>query len=309
MSRRTGRSAPAASPRRAPTISFVALLIALGTLAVLADEPRRWVHGLGFLRHAEWDGVGGADLLSPLFVFLLCASIPWLSEPTTSSVILLRSLSALALGLCVSGYPQFDLATWRIPGVLQRAAICYAVAAFIYRATSGDRRRRGAILVSVAAFLTLTYWLVMAHVPVPGGTAGDLSPGRTLADWADRALLRGHVWSPEWDPDGVFSTVSSFSTAFFGVVAGMCVSAGQRLARTAGQLAGAGVGAIIGGILWSSMIPLNRSVWSGSFVLISGGIASLMLTAWYLTAGVGFRQGNGDVSQSGARRAAPAHRG
>ena len=164
---------------------FLLLLIALGAASVVLDAPWRWGAGYGPLRHAEWDGIAAADLVSPIFLFFLAVSIPLLSERGRPAAIVVRAALLIAAGLLASGYPRFDLSTWRIPGVLQRAGICYAVGGLAYRATTGDRRRRGAILVSAAAFLTLGYWLVMTHVPVPGGTAADLSREGNLAAWAD----------------------------------------------------------------------------------------------------------------------------
>jgi predicted acyltransferase len=280
-----------------PHVTFVLLLIALGAASVMLDAPGRWAAGYGLLRHAEWDGVAAADLVSPIFLFLLGVSIPLLSEKSQPAAIVVRAALLIAIGVLLSGYPRFDLSTWRIPGVLQRAGVGYAVAGLAYRATSGDRRRRGAILVSAAAFLALGYWLVMTHVPVPGGTADDLSREGNLAAWADRALMRGHVWSARWDPDGLFSTVSSLSTALFGVVAGMCLASGQRPARTAWQLAGAGAAGIAGGILWSPMFPLNRTLWSGPFVVLGGGIASLLLAIGYWASRA--RHGGGNKRSSG----------
>jgi predicted acyltransferase len=290
MSRRSGRRSRTAARKRKgetqapPRTSFIVLLVALAGAAVILDDPGHWTTGYGLLRHAEWEGADAADLLSPIFLFFLGASIPLLSERARWTAVVLRAALLIGIGLLVSGYPRFDLSTWRIPGVLQRAGLCYIAAAAAYRATSGDRRRRGAIMVSLATFLTLAYWLVMTHVPVPGGTADDLSPEGNLAAWADRVLLGGHVWSARWDPDGLLSTLSSLSTTMFGVVAGMCVTSDQRPARKAAQLAGAGVAGIAGGMLWTPMFPLNRTLWSSSFVIFSGGVASLLLAIWYWTA-------------------------
>ena len=292
MPARTGRHSLTRGAR-SRGIPFVILLIGVGAAGVILDAPGRWAAGYGLLRHAAWDGVAAADLVAPLFLFLLGVSIPLLSEGAAPRAILLRAGFLVALGLLLSGSPRFDLSTWRVPGLLQRAGCCYAVAGVAYHATAGDRRRRGAILVSSAAFLALAYWLVMTHVPVPGGTAGDLSMEGNLAAWADRVVMGRHGWSPRWDPDGLLSTVSSVSTALFGVAAGMCVAFGQRRARTTAQLAGAGAAGIAGGILWSPMFPLNRTLWSGSFVVLSAGVASLLLAIGYWITAMRDDAGNG----------------
>lgn len=249
------------------------------------DYPGRWRTGYGPIRHTEWDGVALADLACPVLVFLLGAIIPLSRQhAATLGRILLRSALLIAVGLLISGYPRFDPMTWRFPGVLQRAGFCYLVAATALHSTSADRRRRGAILVSAATFLTLAYWLVIAHVQVPGGTAGDLSPEGTVAAWLDRVVFSTHLWNPRWDPDGLLSTISSVSTVLFGVAAGLCLDSDEKRARKAAQLAGAGAGGLVAGLWWSPILPLNRTLWSSSFMVLSAGVGSLVLAAWCVAA-------------------------
>ncbi len=229
------------------------------------------------------------DLLSPVFLFLLGASLPLRQRPSSVVSIVWRVLVVIAIGVVISGYPRFDVATWRFPGVLQRAGVCYLVASTIFLATTGDSRRQGAIVVSAAAFLTLAYWLILVHVPVPGGTAGDLSSEGSLAKWIDHAVFGAHLWSLDWDPDGLPSTISSISTVLFGVAAGLCVDSSDPPRRKVAQLAGTGAGGIVGGLLWSAMIPINRTLWSSSFVVCSAGVASLLLAVWLWTVSRGTR--------------------
>ena len=265
---------------------FVILLIVLGAATLVVDYPGRWLEGYGPLRHASLDGWGAADLFAPIFIFFLGASIP-MTGVKDRRAILDRAALMLGAGIVASGFPRFDASLWRIPGVLQRAALCYVAAASIYRASSGDLRRRGAIVASSGTFLTLVYWLVMTHVPPPGGSAGDLSADRSLAAWIDWLLLRGHLASARWDPDGLLSSVSSISTVLFGTVAGMCFTSGLRPLQKILRLAGAGVAAIAGGLLWTPMFPLSRTLWSSSFVVFTGGIASVLLALWFAITAAG----------------------
>lgn len=265
---------------RAPLISLRALLILLAAAAVIVDDPGRWSRGYALLNHAEWDGALPVDLVSSVFLFLLGAAIP-LSRRAGASAIAARASSLCVAGLIVTGASRLDLATWRIPGVLQRAGVVYAMAASVNAAASGDHRRRAALLVSLAVLITLTYWLVMAHVPVPGGAAGDLSSAGNLAAWVDRMVLGRHAWNAQWDPDGIFSTLSSVSTVLLGVAAGVSLLSDAPPLRKVTQLLAAGAAAIIAGIAWSPMVPINRTLWSASFVVFSAGMGAVLLAAWY----------------------------
>jgi predicted acyltransferase len=232
------------------------------------------------LARAEWDEWALSDLIFPFFLFIVGVSIT-LSHRVTWLPVVRRGVLIIALGLFLTGYPRFDLATWRIPGVLQRIGVCYLAAAGLYHATSGDRRRRGAILMSVAVFITIAYWLVNVHVPVPGGTAADLTPERSLGAYIDRTLMPGHLANAQWDPDGLFGTVPSIASTLFGVVAGLCLASDQNGARKAAQIGAAGAGAIVGGALWNVILPIDRNLWSSSYAVFSAGAAALVLASIY----------------------------
>ena len=258
----------------------LSVLLAITMAAMLFANPGFAAHAYWPLPHAEWDGWTPADLVFPIFLFLVGASIP-LSRGATWGSILRRGVVIVAAGLLVSGYPAFDLSHWRIPGVLQRIGICYLVAAGAYLTTSGDRSRRGAILMSAAVFLTLAYWLVMQRVPVPGGVAGDLSPEGNLAAYVDRVMMGGHLGRSGWDPEGLLSTVPAVATTLFGVVCGLCLGSGASPGRKVGQIAASGAGGVVGGCIWGVVVPINRSLWSSSFAVFGAGIAALLVALCY----------------------------
>jgi predicted acyltransferase len=248
---------------------------------VIVDNPGDAGHVYRPFRHAEWDGWTPADLFLPLFLFMVGASIP-LSRLNASWTSILRGgLLVVAAGVLLGGYPAFDVSQWRIPGVLQRIGICYLVAAGAYVATSGDLRRRGAILMSAAVFLAIAYWLVMQHVPVPGGVAGDLSPEGNLGSYIDRTLMPGHLWRTDWDPEGLLSTVPAIATMLFGVVCGLCLASGELPVRKVSQLAATGAGGFVGGQMWGVVFPINRGLWTSSFAVFSAGVAALLVAACY----------------------------
>src|SRR5213594_3866437 len=146
---------------------------------VLVNNPGTWVAVYGPLKHARWHGLTPTDVIFPFFLFIVGVAIP-LSQPRPGRV-LRRAAVIFALGIVLNGVPAFDWATIRIPGVLQRIAVCYALAAVLFLAL------RWRALAAVTAALLLGYWGVMTLVPVPGHGRGDLGPEGNLAAWVDRA--------------------------------------------------------------------------------------------------------------------------
>ena len=248
---------------------------------VIVNNPGDWGQVYWPLLHAEWDGWTPTDLIFPFFLFIVGVSITLSRKSASWGSILRRSALIIAIGLFLAGYPRFDLSRWRIPGVLQRIGLCYLVSAALYRVVTGDRQRRGAILLSVASGLSLLYWFVMMHVPVPGGIAGDLSPEGNLGAWIDRALMNGHLWRSLWDPEGLLSTVPAIATTLFGVVAGIGLGANVAPERKARQLALTGIGAAIGGLLWGLVFPINKGLWTSSYAVFTSGTACAVLALCY----------------------------
>ena len=248
---------------------------------VIVNNPGDWGAVYAPLLHAEWHGWTPTDLIFPFFLFIVGVSITLSSRSATWGSILRRSALILALGLFLSGYPRFDVSRWRIPGVLARIAVCYLFAASAYRLTAGDRKRQGRSLFFIAMALAVGYWLVMTLVPPPGGTAGDLSPEGNLGAWIDRAVMEGHLYKPRWDPEGILSTVPAISTTLLGIIAGLWLGSDETPSRKASLLAIAGVAGIAVGYLWSAVFPINKNLWTSSYVMFTAGGASLLLAACY----------------------------
>jgi predicted acyltransferase len=248
---------------------------------VIVNNPGDWGNVYWPLLHADWHGWTPTDLIFPFFLFIVGVSITLSRKNADTASILRRAAIIFALGLFLAGYPRFDLERWRIPGVLQRIALCYLAAAMLYRATAGDRRRRGTLLLSAGLFLSVAYWLVMMHVPPPGSFAGDLSPDGNLGAYIDRALLGGHLWKARWDPEGLLSTVPAIATTLFGAVAGLCLGSGLAPGRKVKALLMAGALGIAGGLAWDVVFPINKSLWTSSYVLFTAGAAALLLAVCY----------------------------
>ena len=248
---------------------------------VIVNNPGDWGNVYAPLLHADWHGWTPTDLIFPFFLFIVGVSITLSTKSAGWASILRRSAIIFALGLFLAGYPRFDLDRWRIPGVLQRIAVCYLLAASLYKLTAGDRRRQAVLMTGTALALGLAYWAVMMLVPVPGGAAGDLTPEGNLAAWLDRTLMEGHLWRPRWDPEGLLSTVPAISTTLLGIVAGLCLGSGWTPPRKAAALAIGGAVAIAVGLAWGVVFPINKNIWTSSYAVFTAGAASLLLAACY----------------------------
>jgi len=252
---------------------------------VLVNNPGTWRAVYPPLRHAPWHGWTPTDVIFPFFVFIVGVAIPLALEPRIGSAgrgavvfrVVRRSLVIFALGIILNGFPEYAWATLRIPGVLQRIAVCYLAAALIYLSTSTRAQ------AFIASGLLVGYWLAMTMVPVPGYGAGDLSPAGNLAAYIDRAILGPHIWqvAKVYDPEGILSTVPAAATALLGVLTGTWLRSGRGAGVIATRLAVAGIVGVAVGELWSWWFPINKSLWTSSYVVLTTGLAVLALAACY----------------------------
>jgi predicted acyltransferase len=269
---------PAASTRLVSLDVFRGLTMAA---MVIVNNPGDWGNVYAPLLHAPWHGWTPTDLIFPFFLFIVGVSITLSSKSASPWAILRRGALIFGLGLFLAGYPRFDWTRWRIPGVLQRIALCYVAAAFTFRAVQGDFRRRATILSAIAVALALLYYALMVLVPVPGGSAGDLSAEGNLGAWLDRTLMGGHLWRPAWDPEGLLSTMPAIATTLLGVVAGLWLRTRHVETVKVRWLVIAGVAGIAAGYAWHPLFPINKNLWTSSYVLFTAGAASLLLALCY----------------------------
>jgi len=201
-----------------------------------------------------------------------------------------RALVIFGLGMVLALYPKWDVGVVRIPGVLQRIAICYLAAALLFRWTApargnDDSRRwaQGRTLMLCAVALTLGYWGAMMLVPVPGGAAGDLTPDGNLGAYIDREDLRRASLGPVQDmgPEGLLSTVPALATTLLGGVAGLWLGSRAAGSRKALWMTAAGMLAMGIGLAWSLVFPLNKALWTSSYVWFTGGAAAVFLALCY----------------------------
>ncbi len=251
---------------------------------ILVNNPGSWEHIYSPLEHASWHGLTPTDLVFPFFLFIVGVSITLaLGRRATTAgsrsdlyvKIIRRTLIIFALGLFLGGFPYFDLQTIRIPGVLQRIAVCYLVASVIFLNT---RWRTQAI---IAAALLVFYCVIMKYFPVPGFGAGNLEMEGNLAAYVDRQVLGAHKWKPLYDPEGILSTIPAIATALCGVLTGHLLRLKRAALEKVSAMFVAGAAALVAGYVWSFWFPVNKALWTSSYVLVTAGMALQLLALCY----------------------------
>ena len=251
---------------------------------ILVNNPGSWAHVYAPLRHAEWHGWTPTDLIFPYFLFIVGVALPFSFQRRLADGaapmdlmghIAKRSALLILIGLAMRAVPDFDFAEMRVAGVLQRIGLVSFLAATLYVTVSG--RGRG-----VATVLCLFgYWAVMTLVPVPGYGAGDLSPDGSLAAYVDRLLMPGRLWQGTWDPEGLLSTVPAVATALLGTFTGDWLRGGGDRSQLARGMLVAGGLLVPLGLAWGLVFPINKNLWTSSYVLFTAGTALLTLGTLY----------------------------
>jgi predicted acyltransferase len=280
---------------------------------LLVNDPGTWSAIYPPLEHAAWNGWTPTDLVFPFFLFIVGITT-YLSlnarrargdsEHAIRAQIIRRGALIFLFGLLINGFPYFTwgnvpgvadptllqrmgdrLLHWRIMGVLQRIGIAYTVAALLTLRTTVRQQ------IIILASLLFGYWIVMTVLPVPGeGTIGALlldQPGRTMAAWVDRLVLDwsrvglgNHLWasSVTWDPEGVLSTIPAIGTAMLGNLAGRWIGERRPLSERLAGLSSVGALGMMTGLMWHWSFPINKSLWTSSYVLFSAGMAAVALS-------------------------------
>ncbi len=234
--------------------------------------------------HAKWHGANFYDLVFPLFIFVtgtaIVLSLPKLVEHegkwAAHKRVLGRSAVLFLLGVICYGGVANGWSEIRLGGVLQRIALCYLFASLLFLNLS----IRG--MVASFSALLIGYWALMTFVPVPGVGAGSFAPGANLANWIDEHYLPGRKWEGNWDPEGILTTLPAIATCLLGVFAGLLLKNAKFEARQKSLwLIYAGVALLAAGLLWSLQFPINKHLWTSSFVLATGGVSAILLGAFH----------------------------
>ena len=242
------------------------------------------------LKHAAWNGWTPTDLIFPFFLFIVGVAMAFSfrsriergeSREELLKHVLWRGLILFALGLFLNGFPnQYHLASWRVYGVLQRIAVCYVVTAIL----AVWSNRRGWIVTAVGCLAG--YWILMRFVPVPGfGIPSHevplLDPDRNLVAWLDRNLLAGHLYEGTRDPEGMISTIPAIATTLLGLLSGNWLRSTRSAKSKAAGLLWFGLAGIVLGEVCNIWFPINKKLWTSSFVIFTAGLALLCLALCY----------------------------
>jgi predicted acyltransferase len=265
---------------------FRGLLVAGMILVDNGDDKSYWA-----IKHAEWNGWTPADFIFPSFLFLVGVSMVFsyaarLQRGESRAHILWhaseRSLLLIAIGLFVNGFPfiGIDWHSFRFEGVTQRIALCYFAAAILVLWSN----HRGQI-IAIAACL-LGYWAVLRFVPVPGfGTPGRDVPfmdaNGNIAAWLDRKLFMGHLYNGNRDPEGIIHTIPAVATTLIGVLTGSWLRSGRDRGTIALRMLFFGILGLVTGEVWNIWFPINKNLWTSSFVAFAGGFSLVVLAFLY----------------------------
>ncbi|AQG81408.1 acyltransferase family protein [Spirosoma montaniterrae] len=253
---------------------------------ILVNNPGDWGHIYAPLEHAHWHGWTPTDLIFPFFLFIVGVSITYAlggerergGGKGVVQKIVKRSITLFLLGLFLNFFPKFDISTVRVMGVLQRIALVYLVCSLIFLRTSP--RQQGWLL----AILLIGYWLLLTVVPVPGVGYPNLEPESNFAAWVDRTILTpAHVYKPAkvWDPEGLISTIPAIGTGLVGLLTGRWLRSNRDATEKVAWLFAVGCLVTLGGLIWDGFFPINKALWTSSYVLLAGGLAMLGLALCY----------------------------
>ncbi|WP_204103416.1 MULTISPECIES: heparan-alpha-glucosaminide N-acetyltransferase domain-containing protein [Spirulina sp. CCY15215] len=258
---------------------------------ILVNNPGSWSHVYPPLLHAEWDGFTPTDLVFPAFLFIAGAAMAFSlrkyldpenthSEQLTAKVywrIARRCGLLFLLGLLLNGFPTYNLPELRIMGVLQRIAVAYFCGAMAVLHLSRKW------LWGLSVFILVGYWLLMTLIPVPGIGAGELTPDGNFAAYLDRLVLGvPHLYKQaNFDPEGLFSTLPAVVTVLFGYFTGDWLRDRPQKSRTSLGLVAFGISGLLLGSLWGAFFPINKQLWTSSYVLYSAGWSLLLLAFCY----------------------------
>jgi predicted acyltransferase len=274
---------------------------------LLVNDPGTWSAIFPPLEHAEWNGWTPTDLIFPFFLFIvgitthLSLSARRARGDDDSALvkqILRRGIIIYLLGFAMAMFPFYqwgviqslpNATAWdrviyriehvRLLGVLPRIAIVYICAGLLTLKTNLKQQ------VIIIASLLLGYWFAMTLIPVPGENAiGALllnTHDRNLAAYLDRLILgTNHTWtgSVTFDPEGPMSTIPAIGTAMLGVIAGTWIARKDKplLERISALFAAGSVGMVVG-LMWNWSFPINKNLWTSSYVMFTAGMACVAL--------------------------------
>jgi len=250
---------------------------------ILVNTPGTWSHVYAPFLHADWHGYTPTDLVFPFFLFIVGTSIAFAYQGRTVNgktykKIAVRSLKLILLGLCLGAFTLTfpfvkDFVDIRFPGVLQRIGVVFFFTAILFINFNWK------VLLVICIAILLGYWIWMGFIPI-----NDMSPTfeRAPNNWAnfiDLNVFGTHMWKDDYDPEGLLSTLPSIATALLGTFTGLILTSKKQNKTT--LLLGIGIVLLVLGHLWDLVFPINKALWSSSFVLVTAGWANIVLGIIY----------------------------
>jgi len=251
---------------------------------ILVNNPGTWSNVYAPFLHADWHGLTPTDLIFPFFLFIVGMSITFAytkkkEAGINSDVykkIISRTLKLIFLGLFLGAFTLSipfikDISGWRIPGVLQRIGVVFFIASILFLHCNWK------VLLGIFITILIGYWLLMTQIPI-NGIAPYLTPESNLGSVVDlKVLTVDHMWKTLYDPEGILSTIPSIATTIFGMFLGMILLKKEFTKQQKLKLfLIIGAAALMVGYIWSFSFPLNKALWTSSFVLVTGGWACLV---------------------------------
>jgi predicted acyltransferase len=279
-------AAPASHERLLALDVFRGLTVAA---MLLVNNPGSWGAIYAPLQHAPWHGWTPTDLIFPFFLFIVGVTTHMSTTARRARGagdgelvrhVLVRGGLIVLFGLLLSSFPYYPLERitgLRIPGVLQRIGVCYIAAAMLALRTTPRQQ------IAALAAILVGYWIAMTLIPVPGqsvtGRALLDDPSASLAAWIDRQVFGTHLWrtSRTWDPEGLLSTLPAIGTTLLGVLTGRWLGSPRPLPERLTGLFGTGSLLMVAGLVWHWVFPINKNLWTSSYVLFTGGMAAAAL--------------------------------
>ncbi|MGN8067354.1 acyltransferase family protein [Mucilaginibacter sp. SG564] len=256
---------------------------------ILVNDPGDWGHIYAPLEHSKWDGCTPTDLVFPFFLFMVGVSVVYAMESKKATVphgkLLLNALRRTLILIAIPWitqlifHPDGGLSHLRLPGVLPRIALVYFICTILYLKTSQKTRDW------IFAFALIGYFIIMTCIPVPGVGYANLKPETNMGAWIDRLVFgTNHLWreSHTWDPEGLLGTLPALATGLFGIRVGTWLKRKDRDDNVkVSWMFTYGVIAVVLGLIWDLFFPINKALWTSSFVLYTGGLATIALAMCY----------------------------
>jgi predicted acyltransferase len=246
---------------------------------VIVNDPGSWNHIYAPLRHAEWNGCTLTDLVFPFFLFIIGISVTLAyTKRLEANVpkrgiykkIVTRSIIIYLLGLFLWLWPDFDFSAIRWTGVLQRISVVFLACALIFLNTNWKQQ------IWIGISILVAYWIIVAYIPVPGIGKPELSlPEKNWANYLDTLIMPGVLWQKTWDPEGILSTFPAIVSGISGMLIGKLYLSVKDEYRRVAWIFFAGFMMFLAGGIWNWFFPVNKNLWTSSYVLYTSGLGTI----------------------------------